>query len=250
MKRITLYLFVILTSVCINSAILNAQAERPLIIGFGNNKPPYVFEEKSSGLEVEIVQEALSHAGYKMKPFFGPMERLKLMMMDGSLDGITITNINENLKYHHSMPFIKYHNYAIVLKKKNIKIKSISDLKKYSIISFQRARDLLGEEFAKMAKENPQYKETADQKIRNIQLYKERVDVAIADKRIFEYFNTQLDSSFDVKQPIVLYDIFNVIEYQAAFRSKEVMTKFNSGLAAIKKNGIYRKLEVKYSKYK
>ena len=101
-----------------------------------------------------------------------------------------------------------------------------------------------------MAKENPQYKETADQKIRNIQLYKERVDVAIADKRIFEYFNTQLDSSFDVKQPIVLYDIFNVIEYQAAFRSKEVMTKFNSGLAAIKKNGIYRKLEVKYSKYK
>ena len=248
MKRLV-FLVLSLTLAMSYSNLLCAESKKTLLVGFGMNKPPYVLEKEDSGLEVEIFREAARAAGYEVKSFFGPLERLKSKMKKAELDAITTTNLNENLHFYNSIPFITYHNYAFALKKKNLKIKTIADLKKYSITSFQRSRDLLGSEFAKMANENPQYREFADQKLRNIQLFKERADVAIADKRIFEYFNSQLDSSVNRNQPIIMYNLFKENHYQAAFRSETVMKKFNQGLLEIKKNGTYQKLEIKYSNY-
>lgn len=250
MKKWSLTFLIALTISAAYSHSLFAADQKKLIVGFGMDKPPYVFEKENSGLEVELFREAARAAGYEVKSFFGPMERIKAMLMNGELDAITNTNINEQLHLFNSEPFIEYHNYAIALKKRNLKIEKISDLKKYSIASFQRSRDLLGDEYSKMVKENKQYHEFADQKLRNIQLFKERADVIIADKRIFEYFNTQLDDSIDQKQPVVMYDLFKPIRYQAAFRSKTAMQDFNKGLSKIKKNGTYRRLEEKYSNFK
>ncbi len=246
MKRI-IFLFLTLIVGVLTPALVYAETKKTLIVGFGMNKPPYVFENENSGLEVEIFREAARAAGYEIQPFFGPLERLISKMQSGKLDAISVTNWNENLHYYRSLPFVTYHNYAIALKKKNLKIKTIADLKNYSITSFQRSRNLLGSEFEKMAKENPQYREFADQKLRNAQLYKERADVAIADIRIFEYFNTQLNSTININHPIVMYDLFKKNQYQAAFHSEAIMKKFNEGLLKIKKNGIYKKLETKYS---
>lgn len=232
-----------------SSTLIYAETKTTLVVGFGMNKPPYVFEKEDSGLEVELFREAARAAGYEIKSFFGPMERLKSKIINGELDAITNTNINENLHLFNSMPFITYHNFAIALKKKNLKIKTIADLKNHSVTSFQRSRDLLGSEFAAMAAANPQYREFADQKLRNIQLYKGRADVAIADKRIFNYFNTQLEGAADNTQDIVLYDLFKAMSYQAGFRSEAIMKKFNEGLLKIKANGTYERLEKKYSNY-
>jgi polar amino acid transport system substrate-binding protein len=250
MTKWSLKFLLALTISAAYSHLIFAATTKKLIVGFGTDKPPYVFEKEQKGLEVEIFREAARAAGYEVKPFFGPMERIKTMLMNGELDAITNTNVNEHLNLYNSDPFIEYHNYAIALKKRNLKIEKISDLKKYSIASFQRSRDLLGEDYSKMVKENKQYHEFADQKLRNIQLFKERADVIISDKRIFEYFNTQLDDSIDQKQAVVLYDLFKPIRYQAAFRSEAAMKDFNEGLSKIKKNGTYRRLEEKYSNFK
>lgn len=249
LKRVT-FLVLLLTIGSLYSAVTCAETKRTLIVGFGMNKPPYVFEKEDSGLEVEIFREAARAAGFEIKSFFGPMERIKSKLKNGELDAITNTNLYENLNFYNSMPFITYQNFAIALKKKNLKIKTIADLKNYSVTSFQRSRDLLGSEFTKMANQNPQYREFADQKLRNIQLFKERADVAIADKRIFEYFNTQLDETVDFNQPVVMYDLFKASHYQAAFRSEIVMKKFNQGLLEIRKNGVYAKLENKYDNFR
>lgn len=230
----------------LTSTSLSTESKKSLLVGFGMHKPPYVFEKEDTGLEVEIFREAARAAGYEVKTFYGPMERIKAMLIKGQLDAITNTNSNETLNVYNSVPFIEYHNYAIALKSRNLEIKTIADLKKFSISSFQRARILLGNEFAKMADANPNYHEFADQKLRNIQLYKKRVDVVIADKRIFEYFNTQLDKSMDQHQEITYFNLFKPYNYQAAFRTEEVMRNFNAGLAEIKKNGTYRKIENKY----
>ncbi|AUN99773.1 amino acid ABC transporter substrate-binding protein [Bacteriovorax stolpii] len=245
-----LFLLLPLTCAFFYSALLQAEDQKVLTVGFGMNKPPYVFEKEDSGFEVEIFREAAHAAGYEVKSFFGPLERLKSKLLNGQLDAITITNMNENLHSYNSVPFIIYHNYAIALKKKNLKIKTIADLKNYSVTSFQRSRDLLGSEFAKMSSENPQYREFADQKLRNIQLYKGRADVAIGDIRIFEYFNSQIEDIVDTTQPVDLFKLFKENHYQAAFRSESVMKKFNEGLVVIKKNGTYEKIEKKYSNYK
>lgn len=249
MKKFTFFVL-LSTSALFYSTLLQAEVQKILTVGFGMNKPPYVFEKEDSGLEVEIFREAAHAAGFEIKSFFGPMERLKTKMLNGELDAITNTNLNEKLPFYNSMPFITYHNYAIALKKKNFKIKTIADLKNYSITTFQRSRNLLGSEFAKMASENPNYREFADQKLRNIQLYKERADVAIADIRIFQYFNSQIEDIVDTTQPIALFKLFKEDHYRAAFRSESVMKKFNEGLLIIKRNGTYESLEKKYSHYK
>lgn len=226
--------------------LARADEKKILKVGFGCEKPPYVLEREQSGLEVELIREAMSAAGYQVDPIFAPLARLKAMLQAGKLDAVTIANNHEPLKFFYSDPYLDYHNYAIALQKKNLKIKTISDLKHFSVTSFQGASDLLGAEFAKMAAENSQYREFADQQLKSLQLFHERFDVAIADKRIFNYFTAQLQKDGEPIPPLEWFDIFPVNHYSAAFRSEELAKEFNTGLALIRKNGTYKKLEKKY----
>jgi hypothetical protein len=76
-----------------------------LQIGFGSNKPPYVFEAERRGLEFDIVVAAARRAGMEVQPFFAPMERLQGMLQQGRLDGIATTNPYSQLKAYFSQPY-------------------------------------------------------------------------------------------------------------------------------------------------
>ena len=72
--------YFVLTLFLITSVSSNCLAIEVLRVGFGINKPPYIFEREKTGFEVEIFEKIAATMGYKIEPIFAPMERLKIMI--------------------------------------------------------------------------------------------------------------------------------------------------------------------------
>lgn len=221
----------------------------PLRFGFGTHKPPYVFEGEPRGLEFEIVTAAAAKAGFVIEVQYAPMERLHLLLRRGQIDAIATTNDNSGVPAFYSAPYIQYQNVALSLRSRGYKIERIADLKHYSLSAFQRARYLLGSEYAQMVENHPRYREEANQITRNRLLYSGRVDVVVGDMRIFQYFNREVGDQVDVSQALTFYPLFTPTPYRVGFVSKDLRDRFNEGLRALRESGEYRAIERKYDSY-
>jgi polar amino acid transport system substrate-binding protein len=221
----------------------------PLRVGFGDQKPPYVFEQQRRGLEYEIVSAAFQAAGTEMQPYFAPNERLHLMLRRGDIDCVTSTNEQNGTAAYYSNVYIHYHNIALALASHNYRIDTIADLDRYSISTFQRARLLLGPVFQQMAATNPNYREEAQQIARNRLLYIGRVDVVVGDSRIINYFNREVSDQVDSSQPVTRYELFAPTPYRLGCRFQAPRDRFDQGLLAIRQSGKYAAIERKYAEY-
>ena len=227
-----------------------AGGDAPVLrIGFGTNKPPYVFEAERRGLEYDIVVGAAHRAGYEVEPVFAPLARLRRMLADHSVDGITITNPQSGDKACYTQPYIDYHNVAIALASRHLRVDGIADLARYSVSSFQRSRDLLGSDYDRMAASNPGYREEANQVTRNLLLFSGRIDVIVGDRRIIGYFNKVVAGQVDVTQPVTTYELFQPIHYSVGFVNPAICTAFDFGLSDLKRSGEYGRIEQTYRDY-
>ena len=57
-------------------------------MAFGDNLPPYILVSSSSGIEVDIVREALAYRGHVLQPVFMPMGRIPVVFVAGKADAI------------------------------------------------------------------------------------------------------------------------------------------------------------------
>lgn len=246
--RRTLFLGICSWLVSLPALAVTGSGGRAVIlqIGFGSNKPPYVFESERRGLEVDIIVAAARRAGMDVQPFFAPMERLQSMLQQGRLDGIATTNPYSQLKAYFSQPYLEYHNVAVALTQRKLVLNDINDLSRYSVSTFQRARQLLGPQFEAMANANSRYREEGDQQVRNLLLYAGRVDVIVGDWRIISYFNQQLPAELVARQPVTVYRLFPVTPYQMAFRYQWQRDNFDRGLELLRKSGGYHEIESRY----
>lgn len=228
----------------LSSLSVSAQALR---VGFGTHKPPYIFENEARGLEHDIVMAAAQRGGLAPVAYYAPMERLNLMLSKGLIDVIATTNERSGGNIFYSNVYIRYQNVAVALRSRNLDIQRISDLGRYSVNAFQRARFLLGSEYQAMAETNPRYREEAFQIARNRMLYSGRVDVVVTDMRILRYFNREVYTQVDVTQPLTLYPIFAATGYKLGCRQQADCQRFNLGLETIRSNGEYVAIERRYA---
>ncbi|SMC20571.1 amino acid ABC transporter substrate-binding protein, PAAT family (TC 3.A.1.3.-) [Andreprevotia lacus DSM 23236] len=226
-----------------------AHADAPLRVGFGSNKPPYVFEAERAGLDVDLVVAAARRAGYEVRPYFAPFERLRVMFAAGQLDAVATTNPQSGERGFYSETYILYHNAAVALASHHYVLKTPADLAEHSVSAFQRARALLGEEFASMAARNPRYREEPQQVVRNLLLLSGRVEVVVGDRRIINYFMRDVPRQVDVTQPLTWYELFPPTPYQVVFAQTAQRDRFNAGLAALRQSGEYAQIEQRYSSY-
>jgi polar amino acid transport system substrate-binding protein len=217
-----------------------------LRVGFGTNKPPYVFEGELRGLEYDLVSRAAQNAGLEVKALYAPMERLHLMLRRGEVDAITTTNYGSGVRAYYSEVYIHYHNVAVALAERGYHIETIADLGRYSISTFQRARLLMGPDFEEMALNNPRYREEAQQINRNRLLYSGRIDVVVGDERIIRYFDREVADQVDVTQPLTWYEIFPPTPYRVGFRLDTQRQRFDEGLRQLRESGEYERIIERY----
>jgi polar amino acid transport system substrate-binding protein len=138
--------------------------------------------------------------------------------------------------------YITYQNVAISLKSNNYSITSIADLAKYTIASFKKSKKVLGQEFDKAASQSPLFMEISNQQSQLGLLTKKRVQLAIMDKNIFNYYLQKQKLSHE----FTFYPVFPSNPYRMAFRKNEHIDRFNQSLKKFLSSNKYDDLLKKY----
>ena len=229
----------------------NARASEVKMI-FGLALPPYVIKENNSGYELEIIKEALAVKGHTLKPVFAAFGASKQMLKDHAADAAQRGNpdmADGDGYFYAADPTVLYEDYAISLKKNNLTIKNLADLKGKTVVAYQGATQFIGPEYAAAVKGNADYQENSSSKRVVQMVYANGVQVAIFDINIFKYIAGTLKGEVDTSQEVTYHKILPGVQIKtnnAVFLDKQVRDDFNAGLAQLKKNGRYQQIIKKY----
>jgi len=221
-------------------------------MSFGEKIPPFCFPETNSGLELDIIGEALAYKGHKLVPSYYPLARIPIAFKQ-NLVNATMTDLGENLTTyggHYGEPAVWYDNVLITLKEKNIAINKPEDLEGLSVISFQGALKRYPK-WLNHVKSAGNYYELNDQKLQVLTLNKGRYDVVLSDRNIFKYFSLQLKKTGNLSpKPITEHQFveLDLNNYRPVFRDSDIRNDFNLGLKHLKDSGRYQEIYDYYLK--
>ncbi|MCG8612635.1 MAG: transporter substrate-binding domain-containing protein [Pseudomonadales bacterium] len=217
-----------------------------LKVAVGLALPPYVLADDNTGIELDIVREALALKGHTITPVYLPFARVALSLQDKSADAALTVNENSGLPdVHFSNVHVTYQNVAVSLSKQKLQINTVKDLTPLSVIAFQDATKYLGSDFATMALQNKRYSERAKQSQQITQLFAGRVDTVVMDINIFKYFRKN-EKKVDTSAPTTVHEIFPASLYKVGFLDKAIRDEFNQALEELRQSGKYDAIIKKY----
>jgi len=211
-------------------------------VAVGLALPPYVLSGTNSGMEMDIVKEALAYKGHTLKPIYLPFIRVVKSFESGAVDAaMTVNESSQMTSVHYSDSHITYQNVAVGLSENALAVENITALGNHSVIAFQNATKYLGDEFSKMAETNKRYSERAQQDKQVAMLYSKRVDLIVLDINIYKYYK-KLEKRVNTDASIEVFEVFSPTDYKVGFQNKAIRDGFNEGLKALKANGRYREI--------
>ncbi|WP_163130875.1 ABC transporter substrate-binding protein [Agarivorans sp. Alg241-V36] len=195
--------------------------------------PPYIIKEQQSGIQLDIIKQAFSNAGYQVKQvIFTSNLRAERMLQQNAVDAI-VNAPNNGSHAYLSEPVIFYQNVAISLSARQLSIQSIDDLTKFRLMAFQNAKKYLGEQFSTATEQAKFYTEVANQSAQLERLYRGQVDVIVLDKRIFHYLNQKLIDKQRPTAPVTTHSIFPESPRLLGFHDPQIRDQFNAGLKQV-----------------
>jgi polar amino acid transport system substrate-binding protein len=234
------------------AALAGTAHAREVNMIFGLALPPYVIQESNSGFEVEIIRAALAAKGHTLKPTYASFLAAPRMLREKQADAAQrgSPELKESDGFHYAgEPTVVYQDAAVSLKKNNLKIDGLADLKDKSIVSFQGATQFLGAEFAAAVKGNANYQESSNERRKLQMFYANSAQVYTGDINIFKYYRDSVKGDVDIKQEVVYHKVFPAntdVTRNAVFLDKQVREDFNAGLKQLKSSGQYQQIIRKY----
>jgi polar amino acid transport system substrate-binding protein len=218
-------------------------------MAFGEKIPPFCFPETSSGIELDVMREALAFRGHLLKPKYYPFARIPVAFKGNDVDA-AMTDLGEDMTAwgaFYGEPAVFYDNAFFTLKQRNLVIKKPEDLNGLTVLSFPGGAKRYPEWLDPVRKAG-RYFEQNDQALQVLTLDRGRYDVVLSDRNIFKYFSLmlKLNKSF-AQKPVVAQGFvkLNPMDYRPVFRDSKVRDDFNAGLKHLKESGrfdaIYRK---------
>ncbi|MEO4047587.1 ABC transporter substrate-binding protein [Pseudomonas sp. CAU 1711] len=223
-----------------------------VVMAFGEKIPPYCFPESDSGIELEVIGEALAFRGHRLKPRYYPLARVPLAFRQAEVDA-AMTDLGQDLSSagaHYGDPAVLYHNVFVTLKGRRLKITEPADLRGLSIVAFQGAAKRYPEWLA-ASQAAGLYFEQNNQELQVLGLNKGRYDVVLSDQSIYQYFEQLLGRTSLFKAKSVDFHEFveeDPLNYRPVFRSENIRDDFNAGLQELKASGRYQAIYDSYLK--
>ncbi|MGY3945244.1 substrate-binding periplasmic protein [Aeromonas tecta] len=221
----------------------------PLRVGVSFAIPPYVIAQEGRGIELDLLREAFAGSGYEPQFKYLPLERTFRMLEEGKLDAII--NVKPGMLNHAylSQSVLTFHNRIFTIN--NPPILRMADLQGLRVSAFQRARQILGNEFTSMADHNPRYEEVARQEGQVQKLLLGRTDAVILEQRVFYYY---LAEQIEDEQNAGRYapaqirqsELFAPTHYHFAFRQATQQRWFDRQLTRMKQDGRYERIFAAY----
>ena len=224
-------------------------------IGISMSIPPWVIKENDSGIELDILRASLDPKKYDIQPVYVPFERAYKLFGDGQLDAVMNAKANVVKDGYLSKPVVTFHNYAISLSSKNYaKNIPMAFLHGKNVVGFQKSSQLLGAEYAQMARLNRNYQEVPRQDLQINLLFIREIDFIVMDKSIFGYHwyqaiqnKTNKRIIIDrLKQKVTFHPLFEPSPYPFLFKEQHVRDDFDRGLDKIRSDGRYQQIMDRY----
>jgi polar amino acid transport system substrate-binding protein len=219
-------------------------------MAFGEKIPPFCFPETNSGIELEVIGEALAYRGHVLRPQYFPFARVPVAFKGRMVDA-AMTDLGEDMTPAGGVygdPAVLYDNVFISLKERHLVIRHPQDLRGLRVIAFagavKRYPAWLGP-----VKDAGLYVEQNDQALQVLTLDRGRYDLVLSDRNIFKYFSLQLKREHGVPLKPVREHSFvklNPMDYRPVFRDSHVRDDFNAGLKHMKETGRYNAIYQKY----
>ena len=228
----------LLIVLCMLISASEVQAKEVRLV-VGLSLPPYIIPETRSGMEHDIVKEALAGKGYFLTLEFVPFGRVVVDYQ--KYDGAVTVNEATGLKGYFSDVVICYQNYAITLKDKNFVINTLDDLYGKRVVAFQNAIKYLGPEYKEAVASISDYIEHDQQIVQVKMLYSGRTDVVISDINIFRYYRKKV-TGMDTRPAPAFHEIFPPTPYKVVFNDPQIRDDFNKGLSELKSSGRYQQI--------
>lgn len=233
----------------LGSASLTVNAQQ-VLMAFGEKIPPFCFPESDSGIELEVIGEALAYKGHKLIPRYYPLARVPLEFKMAHVDA-AMTDLGAGAQGgYFGNPAVLYDNVFVTLSRRALKISKPEDLNGLVVVAFPGALKRYPKWLTAVDQAH-NYFEQSNQELQVAGLNKGRFDVVLSDKNIFRYFELQLARNSLFKAKAVDLQSFVEVDpndYRPVFRSKKVRDDFNLGLAHLKASGRYQAIYDSYLK--
>lgn len=227
-------------------AAFNSQAQS-IDVAASWARPPYVIPENHSGFELDVVKEVLTSLGHKVNFIYVPYDRTISMLKQEKVDMALTLNPKSGIEATLlGDPFVAYQNVALSLKDNKLNINTIADLSKSSLVAFQGAALVLGDEFAKAMTKNHLYLEMGDTPRMLELLLHGAVDAIIIDINIFTAI-AKKNTGHDQLDKITIHPLFEINRYSAGFKDVKLKQSFNLALKQYVANGRYNILKKRYN---
>ena len=221
-------------------------------MAFGESIPPFSFPETNTGIEIEVISEALAFHNHTLIPVYYPLARIPIAFTYKQVDA-AMTDLGQDmhkLDAHYGNSAVVYNNVFISLKKNNFTISKPEDLEGLSVISFQGAikRYPL---WLEPVKRVDKYFEQNNQLLQVLTLDREHYDVVLSDLSIYKYFALQAEFKSGKKMREVQFHRFvelDLDDYRPVFWNETIRDNFNEGLIHLKTTGRYQEIYDKYLK--
>ena len=227
----------------------------PLKVAFGENRPPYIFEQGNalSGIEFDIIKESLLLGGYTIKPVKLPNKRLSFAITKMNYD--VAVGLLEQVPALYSSEYMQIKNFAVSKANKKIKLSSVQDLSKYTVGAWPEAWNNCGEEFRKIfaPDENgnfaKNYVEPLNSETQNKMFWRDRFEVAITNKVTFQYYKKALEKTLNTNTDVVYHDLIHEnIKLRVIFKDEKIRDAFENGLDQLRRNKRYLRIFQYYIK--
>lgn len=230
---------------------MSSAAADEVSMAFGEKIPPFCFPESNSGIELEVIGEALALRGHVLRPKYYSFARVphafKLRQVDAAM-----TDLGEDMAPYggfYGDPAVVYDNVFITLAARNLKISRPGDLNGLTVVSFQGAVKRYPA-WLQPLQRSGRYIELNDQALQVRTLNAGRYDVVLSDRHIFRYFSLQLKQQGISLRPVTEHRFVTLDpqNYRPVFRSERVRNDFNAGLRQLKDSGRFQAIYDKYLK--
>ncbi len=203
--------------------------------------PPWSYVNNNGeivGIEKEIIEGAFEKRGYNVEFKIYGYSRLIKEITDKKVDFASpiAVNIPNILPVDHYLPF---HDVAMTLKSRDLKVDNVSDLKGKAVVAYQKASYVLGDEYRNVVESNTElYKEIHGRENQIQMLFRGRTDIVVGEERILVYLSEKLYGPGKVS----IHPIFQKTNYGGAAWSESLVNDFNRGLEVLKNSGEYQEM--------
>ncbi|MGS2719443.1 substrate-binding periplasmic protein [Paraglaciecola aestuariivivens] len=216
-------------------------------VAAGWARPPYIIPEHHSGFELDLVKQVLSSMGHKAHFVYVPYERTISLLKQGKVDMALTLNLNSGVnKALLSDVFVIYQNVVLTLRENKLEVEHVSDLSELSLVAFQGASQVLGDEFKVVAAKNHLYLEMADQRGQLELFLLGEVDAIIIDINIFSALSKKHTGQNHLNN-VTVHPLFPMNRYSAGFKDIQLKQAFNRALREFVASGKYKKLKQQYN---